>query len=426
MEYGALILIGGFLVLLFLHVPIAFCMGFSSLAYLLYSGMPVTVLSQRLAAGLNSFPLLAVPLYIFVGQMMNSATMSQRIFDFCAALSGHIRGGLAHVNILNSMIFAGISGTAVADAASLGGLEIKIMREQGYDPAFSAAVTAASATIGPIIPPSVVMIIYGVMAEVSVGRLFMGGFIPGILMGLMMMALVYIMSYRIHMPTSPRAPFRKIWATFKSAFLTLLLPVIISLGIAVGVTTPTEAGAIAVVYSIVLGISYGEITMKNLPSIFSECMIITCNVMFVVANATLFAWLLVTQNIPNMASDLILSITQDPWWALVLINIVVLIMGMFLDTMAILIIVTPVFVPLVSSLGIDLVHFGILLALNLMIGGITPPLGILCYIVSDVGKVPIEKVFRATMVFLIPLLACLFLITYFPSLVTFLPNLLFK
>ena len=201
---------------------------------------------------------------------------------------------------------------------------------------------------------------------------------------------------------------------------------IISLGIAVGVTTPTEAGAIAVVYSIVLGISYGEITMKNLPSIFSECMIITCNVMFVVANATLFAWLLVTQNIPNMASDLILSITQDPWWALVLINIVVLIMGMFLDTMAILIIVTPVFVPLVSSLGIDLVHFGILLALNLMIGGITPPLGILCYIVSDVGKVPIEKVFRATMVFLIPLLACLFLITYFPSLVTFLPNLLFK
>lgn len=426
MEYGALILIGGFLVLLFLRVPIAFCMGFSSLAYLLYSGMPVTVLSQRLAAGLNSFPLLAVPLYIFVGQMMNSATMSQRIFDFCAALSGHIRGGLAHVNILNSMIFAGISGTAVADAASLGGLEIKIMREQGYDPAFSAAVTAASATIGPIIPPSVVMIIYGVMAEVSVGRLFMGGFIPGILMGLMMMALVYIMSYRIHMPTSPRAPFRKIWATFKSAFLTLLLPVIISLGIAVGVTTPTEAGAIAVVYSIVLGISYGEITMKNLPSIFSECMIITCNVMFVVANATLFAWLLVTQNIPNMASDLILSITQDPWWALVLINIVVLIMGMFLDTMAILIIVTPVFVPLVSSLGIDLVHFGILLALNLMIGGITPPLGILCYIVSDVGKVPIEKVFRATMVFLIPLLACLFLITYFPSLVTFLPNLLFK
>ena len=426
METGVLILVGGFLVLLFLRVPIAFCMGFSSLAYLLYSGMPVTVLPQRLAAGLNSFPLLAVPLYIFVGQMMNSATMSLRIFDFCAALTGHIRGGLAHVNILNSMIFAGVSGTAVADAASIGGLEMKIMREQGYDPAFSAAVTAASSTIGPIIPPSVVMIIYGVMAEVSIGRLFMGGFVPGILMGLMMMGLVYVMSYRIPMPTSPRAPVQQIWTTFKSAFFTLLLPAIISMGIAFGVTTPTEAGAIAVVYSIALGIGYGEITRKNIPTILSECMVITCNVMFVVANAALFAWLLVSQNIPKAASDLILSITMDPLLVLLLINLVVLIMGMFLDTMAILIIATPVFAPLVSSLGIDLVHFGVLLALNLMIGGLTPPMGILCYIVSDVGKIPIEKVFRATMLFLIPLLACLLLITYFPSFVTFLPNLLFK
>ncbi|MBM4323727.1 MAG: TRAP transporter large permease [Deltaproteobacteria bacterium] len=424
--FESFVLIGGFLILMVFRVPIAFSMGIASLAYLLYTGMPVTVLSQRLSAGLNSFPLLAIPLYILVGQLMNTSGMSQRIFDFSSTLVGHIRGGLGHVNILASMIFAGVSGTAVSDAASLGAIEMKVMKEEGYDPVFSAAVTAASSTIGPIIPPSVVLIIYGVMAEVSIGRLFMGGLLPGVAMGFLMMVLVYHMAKKITMPVRPRASLSEGVRSFRNAFFPLLLPFIILSGIAFGITTPTEAGAIAVAYSFLLGILYKEITTKNISSIFSETVTVTCSVMFVVANATLFSWLLVSQNIPQRAADFILSFTGDPLLVFFLINLFILILGMFLDTMAILIIATPVLVPMVSKLGIDLVHFGVVMTLNLMIGGLTPPMGILCYIVSDVGRVPVEKVFRAILIFLIPLLICLFLITFIPPLVTFLPDLLFK
>jgi tripartite ATP-independent transporter DctM subunit len=425
-QYDFLILIGGFLVLMFVRVPIAFAMGISSLIFLLHTDMPISVLAQRLAVGLNSFPLLAIPLFIFVGQLMNTSGMSQRIFDFSSTLVGHIRGGLGHVNILASMIFAGVSGTAVSDAASLGVIEMKAMKDEGYEPAFSAAVTVASSTIGPIIPPSVVLIIYGVMAEVSIGRLFIGGFLPGVTMGFLLMALVYYMGGKMNMPTRPRSSPGQIFKAFLAAFFPLLLPVIILSGIAFGVTTPTEAGAIAVVYAIVLGVIYGEITWRNIGSILGETVILTGSIMFVVATATLFSWLLVSQNIPQKASDLILRITTNPWMVLILINIFLLILGMFIDVMAILIIVTPVFVPVLAQFNIDLVHFGVVLTLNLMIGGITPPMGILCYIVSDVGRVPVEQVFRASTIFLIPLLISLFIITFVPSIVTFLPNLVFR
>jgi tripartite ATP-independent transporter DctM subunit len=426
MEYGWVILVGGFIGLILLRVPLAFAMGFSSLAYILAVGMPITALAQRLAAGLNSFPLLAVPFYIFAGQLMNTSGVSTRIFNFAASMVGHIRGGLGHVSILANMIFAGISGTAVAEAAAMGAIEMKVMKEEGYDPAMSAAICASSATIGPIIPPSVVFIIYGVMAEVSIGRLFAGGFVPGIAMGLSLMILVYYFAGKVSMPTRPRATLRQAIQAFGKAFFSLMMPVIILGGIAVGVVTPTESGALAVFYAIILGILYKEITWYTAPSIFEETITVTCSIMFIIASATAFSWLLVSQNIPQICANYVLSITQNKLLVLLFINIILLIMGCFLDTMAILIIVTPVFVPLVSSLGIDLIHFGVVLTLNLMIGGLTPPMGILFYIVSDVGKVPVEKVIRAVIPFLIPLVIVLLLITYIPPLVTWLPNLIFK
>ena len=421
-----LILVGGFVGLLLLRVPLAYCMCLSSLAYILHTGMPVTVLAQRLSAGLNSFPLLAVPFYIFAGQLMNTSGVSTRIFNFAASFVGHIRGGLCHVSIVANMIFAGISGTAVSEAAAMGAIEMKVMRDEGYDPAVSAAVIASSATIGPIIPPSVIFIIYGVMAEVSIGRLFAGGFIPGVLMGLSLMALVYFIAGKRTMPRRPRATLRQIWTSFLQAFLSLMMPIIILGGIGFGIVTPTESGALAVGYAILLGFVYKEINRSNIHSILKESVTVTCSVMFIIAAATLFSWLLVSQNIPQKATALILSITHNKWMVLLFLNIVLLIMGCFLDTMAILITVTPVFVPLVTALDIDLVHFGVVLGLNLMIGALTPPMGILFYIVSDVGKVPVEKVIKELWPFLFPLGIVLGMITYFPTIVTWLPTVIFK
>jgi tripartite ATP-independent transporter DctM subunit len=421
-----IILLVVFLLLLFLRTPIAFAMGISALVFLLMEDIKITILSQRLASGLNSFPLLAIPLYILAGQLMNTSGISERIFQFAASLVGHVRGGLGHVNILASMIFAGISGTAVSDAASLGAVEMKAMKDAGYDPGFSAAVTAASSAIGPIIPPSVVLIIYGVMGEVSIGSLFLGGVIPGVIIGLVLMGLVFIISIKRDFPSQKKTSFRQKGLALQRAFLSLLMPLIILGGIVLGITTPTEAGVLAVLYAIILGVIYREINWKTFLVSMREGLTINASIMLIVSVAAIFSWVLVSQNVPSLVAAIILSLTSNPIIVLLMVNLFLLILGMFFDTMAILIICTPIFIPLMNMIGVDLVHFGVIMVFNLMIGIITPPMGICLYIVSDVGEVPVIKVMKESVPFIIPLLIALLIITFFPQTVLWLPELVFN
>ncbi len=415
-----------FLFLLFLKTPIAFSMGIAALAFILIEDIKITILSQRLVSGLNSFPLLAIPLYIIAGQLMNTSGISNRIFQFAAALVGHVRGGLGHVNILASMIFAGISGTAVSDAASLGAVEMKAMKDAGYDPGFSAAVTAASSAIGPIIPPSVVLIIYGVMGEVSIGALFLGGIIPGVVIGLVLMVLVYILAIKRKFPRQEKTTLSQKKIAFQKALLPLFMPVIILGGIIFGITTPTEAGVLAVIYALILGIVYREINLKTFLVSMREGLTVNASIMLIVSIAAIFSWVLVSQNVPRIAAELILSISNNPILVLLMVNLFLLILGMFFDTMAILIICTPIFIPLMNMIGVDLVHFGVIMVFNLMIGIITPPMGICLYIVSDVGDVPIITVMKESIPFIIPLLIALLIITFFPQTVLWLPELVLK
>lgn len=325
---GIAILVGSLLAFLVVRMPIGFAMSISSFLYILYQGRyPLTLIPQRFATGMESFPLLAVPFFILAGQMMNQTGVTTRIFSFANALVGHIKGGLAHVNILASVIFAGMSGTANADVAGLGTIEIKAMVERGYDPAFSAAVTAASSVIGPIIPPSVMLVIYAVITEVSVGRLFLGGILPGLIIAAALMLMVYFFQSDHDVPTQPRASLGEVGKSLKEAALPLLAPVIILGGIFAGVVTPTEAGVVAIVYAIVLGFIYKEMNLNVLWDVFVESVKSTAVVMFIIFSASIFGWLVVRENIPQLVSSIILSFTTNPAVVLLLINVFLLILG---------------------------------------------------------------------------------------------------
>jgi len=415
-----------FLVLLFLRVPISFAMGISSLIYFIYSGTNMGLFTQRLVGGLNSFPYLAIPIYILVGQIMNEIGVTDRIFDFARALIGHIRGGLAQVNVVASMIFAGIQGTAAADAASLGAMEMKVMKDEGYDPGFSAAVTAASSNLGPIIPPSVALIIYGVVADVSVGRLFFGGVIPGILIGFVMMVMIYIRADAKKLPVRKKATFKEVWCTFKKAFLPMLTPVIILSGILFGITTPTEAGVIAALYSIFLGFYYKTLTFKSLYKSARKALIYAGNVMFIFSTASVFSWIIVLQDIPVVIAKYLFTITANPLLIMLIMVSILIALGTIIDTSPLLLISAPVFAPIAVGLGYDEVHFGIILVLAIGIGLITPPMGVSLYMVSDVGDVPFEKIVHEIFPFIICLIIALVIIILFPPIVTWLPNLLFN
>jgi tripartite ATP-independent transporter DctM subunit len=381
---------------------------------------------QRLTASANSFPLLAAPFFMLTGMAMNSAGITNRIYDFAECLAGRFRGGLAHVNVIGSVIFAGMSGSAVADAAGLGTIEIKAMTDEGYPRAFSAAVTAASATIGPIIPPSVPLLIYGVLADVSIGRLFAGGFIPGFLMAGALMAMIRWMAHRRGFGAHPAPTFREFTTKSRKAFLSLMTPVILFGGMMIGVFTPTEAAFIAASYALVLGVFvYREISWRDLPRIFLDTVETNAVVLMLVMTASLMGWVLTRAQVPQQLGTLILGTTRNPLIILLMINIFLLIVGCFMEALAALIILVPVFMPVIQSVGIDPVHFGLVMVLNLMIGTITPPVGIVLFVVARVAKLPFETVTRATAPFLIPLIVVLVLITIFPPLVLWLPNLIF-
>jgi tripartite ATP-independent transporter DctM subunit len=396
--------------------------------FLAFIELPFVIMSQRMASGLDSFPFLAIPLFILAGQLLNRAGIAKRIFDFAIALVGHIKGGLAHVNVIASIIFAGMSGVAQADAAGLGTVEIKAMIDDGFDRSFSAAITAASSIIGPIIPPSVIMVIFALIAELSVAKLFLGGLIPGLLMGLSLMAMIFWMAStgRVRCPVHKREKFSVIFRTFLRALPALVAPVILVAGILLGVATPTELGALTIVYALVLGFAYGELTFSKVIQTFKEALIIYGVLVFIISAAFPFGWLVAINEIPSVLADFIFSISTNKWIILLLLNFILLIAGLIMETTAILLISTPVLLPLVKSVGIDPIHFGLIMVLNLLIGANTPPFGVCLFIVMDIAKVPFGSVVKAILPLLIPLLLILFLITFIPDLVLFIPNLLLR
>jgi tripartite ATP-independent transporter DctM subunit len=419
-------LFGVFLVLILLETPIAFALGLASLGYLLLEGRtPLVILVQRMTSGLDSFPFLALPLFVLAGMIFSQAGIARRIYDFARAIVGHVRGGLAHVNVVGSMIFAGMSGTAQADAAGLGIIEIEEMKADGFDPAFAGAVTAASAVIGPIIPPSVIMVIFCVMTEVSVADMFLGGFIPGILMGLSLMALIYWMARtgRVYAPTLPRASLAQVRRAFWRALPALVAPVLLTGGLLIGVATPTELGALVVVYGAVLGFVYGDLTCRDVWRLAGQAAVMYAVLVFIIAMAFPFGWLVAINQVPAAVARVLLGITTDPRGILVLITAVLFVAGCVMETTAILIISVPVFFPLAQQLGIDPVHFGMIAIVNLLIGTTTPPFGISLFITMQIARVSFGAITRAIIPFLLPMLATLLLILFVPELVLFLPRL---
>jgi tripartite ATP-independent transporter DctM subunit len=419
-----LVLLFSFFGLLIFQCPIPFALLISSLLTLWVKGLPLTMVAQNLIGGAESFTLLAVPFYILAGEIMNVSGITERIFNFAMALIGHIRGGLGHVNILASMIFAGISGSASADAAGLGRVEIEAMRREGYDINFAASITAVSSTIGPIIPPSIHLVIFGAIAEVSVEDLFMAGIIPGVLMGLALMVTVYIMALTgiQKCPLRRRPSLGEIWQSFLKASFSLFAPVIILGGILIGAVTPTEAGVIAVLYTTFLGLMYRMLTKDRAIRALKNTVRSTSVVMFLVATAKSFAWLITVERIPEILSEFMFRLTSDKNVILTLICIGLLLIGTVETAMANLVIVTPLLVSVALTLNIDLVHLGLVTVFALMIGLITPPVGASLYIVADVASISFEKMVGGTLIYLIPLVVVLFLLAFFPDVVLLLPR----
>lgn len=406
-------------------LPVAFALGLGSAVYvMLVPSIDITMMAQRMIYGIDSFLLLSVPFFILSAEVMNNSGTTRRIFNFAQALVGHIPGGLAHVNVINSMIFAGMSGSAIADAAGVGMMEVEAMVQEGYPKAFSAALSAATSTVGPIIPPSIPMVIYGSIASVSVGSLFLGGVIPGTIMGLAMMGLVYVQALRRGFPREPRVTLRGLVTAVLQGIPPVLAPAILLGGIYTGFFTPTEAAAVAVLYALFLGmVVYREMGLRELPHLLLRVVENTASIMFIVVTASVFGWILAREQIPQTITAGFLQITRNPVLMLLILNVLFLILGMFMETLAIMLIFFPIVVPIVQSVGIDLVHFGVVAVLNLMIGLLTPPFGMLLFLMSGLTKLPMSSILRELVPYIVILIGVLLLISLVPQLVLFIPNL---
>jgi C4-dicarboxylate transporter DctM subunit len=420
-----LIFFGVFFFTLIISAPIFFSLALSALALLWNKGMLVPQLVvQRMFAGIDSFPMMAIPFFMLAGALMDTGGISTRLVRFSNYLVGWITGGLAHVAIMASMFFAGITGSAVADATAIGSTLIPLMKKRGFPVLFSASVVAAAGVVGPIIPPSIPMVIYGVMAGVSIGALFMGGFIPGILVGLGLMAVVYVKAKRHGYPRETVRPtVREFIQATVSAFGAILMPLIILGGIFGGIFTATEAAAVATVYAFLMGkFVYRELEWRHLPEILYKAGLNTAMILIIVGVANLVGYIMAVERIPLMVAELFLSITTNKWVMLLLINILLLIVGCFIDGASALIIFTPVLLPLIHKLGIDPIYFGVLITVNLMIGTITPPVGLCLYVSCGIADVRLDQISRSIIPFLLIEIAVLLLITYVPDLIMFLPN----
>jgi tripartite ATP-independent transporter DctM subunit len=424
----AFIVTAGMIFLFIVGVPIGFSLGITGmLAYYNEMGSRVNLpmLVQRMQFGVNNFLLLSVPLYILAAKLMNTSGITTRLFIFARNLVGFLPGGLGHANTVGSLIFAGMSGAAVADAAGLGQIELKAMKDDGYDVDFSVAITAASSTIGPIFPPSIPMVFYSLVSEVSVGQLFLGGVVPGILMTGALMVMVGVYAQRKKYPRTPFPGPHEFLRGCVKAFLPMLTPAILLGGIWGGQFTPTEAAAVAVAYALVLGILvYREIGFRDLGKVFISTAKETAAICFIVCAANFLGWLLLRTGLTHKVTAGITVLTTDPLILLLILNLFLLVVGCFMETIVAILIITPMIMPVIVKVGIDPLHFGLIMVLNLMIGLLTPPFGMVLFVMAGVSGLSFERVVRATLPFLIPLLAVLFLITVFPPLVTWLPHLL--
>lgn len=405
---------------------IALGMVVSTTVYCLLKGITLQEVVETMVIGFdNQFILLAIPLFVLSARVMNIGGITTRIFNFADSTVGFLRGGLAHVNVVGSIIFSGMTGSALADASGLGMMEVKAMEDGGYERPFACAVSAASATIGPIIPPSIPMVIFSMLSGASLGNLFLGGVIPGLLMGGAMMLYIAAVAKRRNYPVGAWHGFRALFRSLVQAFLSLMTPVILLGGIYSGVFTPTEAGAAAALYAMILAtLVYREMGLQGL---YREMVATVENVgflSFIIAGAFAFGYVVILEGISDKISIAVVSMTANPYVLLLLLNILFLILGCFLDTMILLLVVIPMILPAVKALGIDLVHFGVVIVLNMMIGLCTPPYGMLLFTVSGLTKTPLGAIIREIFPFLWILIGVLFLITYVPSLVLFLPRVL--
>ena len=420
-----IILFSVFIAGLIIGVPIAITLGLSSLAYILVAGLPPAVMPQKIYAGMDVFVLLSIPGFILAGNLMNRGGITSRIIRFANALVGWIRGGLGLTNIGASMLFGGITGTAVADAASIGGVMIPGMKKAGYPSGFSAAVTAASSTVGPIIPPSVPMIIVGALSGISVGKMFLAGAVPGILMGVAMMVTAYLISVKKGFPKQSWQGFGEVIKSFGGAVWALAMTFFIVYGLLSGFSTPTETAIVASIYAFVVGaFIYRELPIKALPGILVDSAVSAAGILILVGFANVFGWILVSEHIPQSIAEGVLSITDNKYLVILLINITLLFVGMFMETIAALIILFVPLLSLATAVGIEPLHFATFAVLNLMIGLTTPPVGVCLFVCSNIARIPLQPVVLAILPFLLTNIVLQLAVSYIPSLATCLPSIL--
>ena len=399
---------GVWLITILAGLPLFVSMGLACLAFLLIAGMPVTVLPQKMAGSINSFPIIAAPLFILMGNILAAAQLTDKIVAFASAVIGWVRGGYAHASILTSMIFAGMVGSAVADAAGAGAIEVRAMRKAGYRPETAASITAAAATIGPIIPPSLPMVIYGVTADVSIGKLFLAGVIPGVLMGLALMVMVSLVARREGMTRKAFVGFKVVGKTFLNGFFALMTPAVILGGIFGGFFTPTEAAAVACLYALFLGfVVYRTLTWEHIGPILAETAETTGLVLVLVMAAGALGWCISISRLPQTLTPMILETIKDPLVFLLMANLLMLLIGCFMEAFAAMLILIPILVPAAISFGINPVQFGVVMVLNLILGTIHPPIGVVLFVVTRIADVSFETMSRAILPWLIPLVVVL-------------------
>ncbi|MEH0021684.1 MAG: TRAP transporter large permease [Desulfobacter sp.] len=409
-------------------MPVAYVLGVASLLLMFQLGDTslFPLIPMRFFNSINLFPLMAMPLFILAGEIMNRAGITSRVIDFSTRLVGHLRGGLAHANILASILFAGLTGSAVADSAALGSMLIPGMARKGYDKNFAAAVTAASSCIGPVIPPSIVMVIYGAFMQVSIAGLFAAGIVPGLIMGITLMTFSHRISVKRSYPKEERrATLPELFTDFKKAFLSLMMPIIILVGILGGIFTPTEAAAVAVLYALIIGFFvYRNITLRDLYTMLCSMTRSSGIAFIVLSTAGIFIWLLTTEQVPQQIAEFVLSVTQNKYLVLLIINLILLFVGCFMDSIPALIILGPVFTPLATQIGVHPLHFGTIMCLNLTIGLATPPLGACLFTCCAVGKVNLEGVTKEIIPFIAALIIAVLFVTYIPAISLTIPRLL--
>jgi tripartite ATP-independent transporter DctM subunit len=419
------LVVGAFLVLFMLGFPVVLAIAIPCLVYIFINDLPLDLVAQRTLYALDSFPLVAVPAFLFVGSVMNGAGISRHIYRFADTAVGRLPGGLAQVNIFGSLVFAGMSGSALADIGGLGRIEIDAMRNRGFRAPFAAAVTSSSAMVGPIFPPSIPLIIYGTVTGVSVLQLLLGGILPGILCVVMLMAMTGWLAMRRNYPRAARWPTRQeLWRDFKPAFPAIMAPVILIAGMLAGYFTPTEIAAVTVLYALLISsLFYRELTWKGVIDAGYETVRASSGILLIVAVAALFGWILSVEQVPQKLTGVMLQISTNPYVLLFIVNLLLLLAGMFLDSTTAILVIAPIIAKPLIAAGVDPVHLGMVVVFNLMIGLLTPPMGLALFLVADIAKVSMREVLREMLPFYVPLAITLLLITYIPAITTWIPRL---